>query len=146
MVVAARHRSAEFHGSPGGILQPVARSGVNLRKLVRDAQFALYNEPTARFFPLSTTRIRGKRTMSTTDQPHFQWSKVDDVAVVEVLSKEIIGPEASEAFGKDLGTLLHQGETRLLLNFAKTIATKACCIKFREFGNCLSSRKNGLCR
>ncbi len=58
--------------------------------------------------------------MSTTHDTHVRWSKVDDVAVVEVLSKEIIGPEAAEAFGRDLNTLLHQGEKRLLLNFAKT--------------------------
>ncbi len=58
--------------------------------------------------------------MPVTHEPHVQWSRVDDVAVVEVLSKEIIGREASEAFGLDLWTLLHQGETRLLLNFART--------------------------
>ena len=49
-----------------------------------------------------------------------QWSRVDGVAVVEVLARDIQGPEAAAALGEQLGALFRSGETRLLLDFGRT--------------------------
>src|SRR4051812_41959065 len=50
----------------------------------------------------------------------MQWSGVDDVAVVEILARDIQGPAAAAALGEQLVSLLHAGETRLLLDFGQT--------------------------
>jgi anti-anti-sigma factor len=50
----------------------------------------------------------------------MQWSRVDGVAVVEILAREIQGPEAAAVLGEQLGALLRSGETRLLLDFGRT--------------------------
>ena len=58
--------------------------------------------------------------MSDANTPIAEWSRVGDVAVVEVLHREILGPEAARTFGEQLGLLLDSGENRLLLDFSKT--------------------------
>ncbi|WP_435011372.1 STAS domain-containing protein [Tundrisphaera lichenicola] len=51
---------------------------------------------------------------------HFRWSRVGGVAVVEILSRHIQGPEMAQELGKQLNSLLEAGETQLLINFEKT--------------------------
>ena len=58
--------------------------------------------------------------MAEASTPLVQWSLDDGVAVVEVLAREIQGPEAAAALGEQLGSLLRSGETRLLLDFGRT--------------------------
>jgi anti-anti-sigma factor len=58
--------------------------------------------------------------MSGASADYFRWSKVDGVAVVEVLSREVSGPDMAREFGEQLRSLLRSGETRLLLNFGRT--------------------------
>src|SRR5688500_13357858 len=58
--------------------------------------------------------------MADTATPHLQWSRVDGVAVVDVLSRELNGPEVAEELGEQLNALLESGETRLLLDFGRT--------------------------
>jgi len=52
--------------------------------------------------------------------PMLQWSIEDEVAIVEVLAREIQGPEAAAELGEELGALLRSGQTRLLLDFGET--------------------------
>ncbi len=52
--------------------------------------------------------------------PIMQWSRVDGVAVVEVMAREIQGPEAAAALGGQLEALFRSGESRLLLDFGRT--------------------------
>jgi len=58
--------------------------------------------------------------MADTIIPVVQWSSIDGVAVVEVLARDIQGPEAAAALGEQLRSLLRAGETRLLLDFERT--------------------------
>jgi len=58
--------------------------------------------------------------MSNANTPIAEWSQVGDVAVVDVLHREILGPEAAKTFGEQLGMLLSSGQNRLLLDFSKT--------------------------
>jgi anti-sigma B factor antagonist len=58
--------------------------------------------------------------MADSSTPIVQWSRVDDVAVVEILAREIQGPEAAAVLGEQLGAFLRSGETRLLLDFGRT--------------------------
>ncbi len=58
--------------------------------------------------------------MARASTPLVQWSRDDGVAVVEVLAREIQGPEAAAALGEQLGSLLRSGQTRLLLDFGRT--------------------------
>jgi anti-anti-sigma factor len=51
--------------------------------------------------------------------PTVQWSRVDDVTVVEILSREIQGRDAAATLGRQLRTLLTAGEKRLLLDFER---------------------------
>ena len=62
----------------------------------------------------------GVEAMSDTSTPHFRWWKVDDVAVVEILTRQISGPEMATELGEQLSSLLQSGQTRLLLNFGRT--------------------------
>jgi anti-anti-sigma factor len=50
----------------------------------------------------------------------MQWSRVGDVAVVEILARDIQGPEAAAVLGEQLESFLQAGETRLLLDFERT--------------------------
>jgi anti-anti-sigma factor len=50
----------------------------------------------------------------------MQWSRVDGVTVVEILSREIQELDAAGALGKQLRSLLLSGEKRLLLDFGQT--------------------------
>jgi anti-anti-sigma factor len=52
--------------------------------------------------------------------PDMQCSRVEGVAVVEILAREIQGPAAAAALGEQLNALLRSGETRLLLDFERT--------------------------
>ena len=52
--------------------------------------------------------------------PLVQWSRVDGVAVVEILSREIQERDAAGALGKQLRALLLSGEKLLLLDFGRT--------------------------
>jgi anti-anti-sigma factor len=52
--------------------------------------------------------------------PLVQWSRVDGVAVVEILSREIQERDTAGALGKQLGALLQSGEKHLLLDFGRT--------------------------
>jgi anti-anti-sigma factor len=58
--------------------------------------------------------------MAAASTPLVQWSQEDGVAVVEVLAGEIQGPDAAAALGEQLGSLFRSGQTRLLLDFART--------------------------
>jgi anti-anti-sigma regulatory factor len=58
--------------------------------------------------------------MADASTPIMQWSRVDGVAVVEVMAREIQGPEAAAALGGQLEALFRSGETRLLLDFGRT--------------------------
>ncbi len=58
--------------------------------------------------------------MSDANLPLAEWSRVGGVAVVDVLHKEILGPEAAAALGEQLGSLLRSGEVRQLLDFSRT--------------------------
>ena len=58
--------------------------------------------------------------MADASMPLVQWSSEDGVAVVEVLAREIQGPDAAAALGEQLESLFRSGQTRLLLNFART--------------------------
>jgi anti-sigma B factor antagonist len=58
--------------------------------------------------------------MADSSAPMVQWSRVDGVAVVEILAREIQGPEAAAALGEQLAGFLRSGETRLLLDFGQT--------------------------
>ena len=62
----------------------------------------------------------GGRSMADASTPMMQWSRDDGVAVVEILAREIQGPEAAAVLGEQLGSLLRSGETRLLLDFGRT--------------------------
>jgi anti-anti-sigma factor len=50
----------------------------------------------------------------------YRWSKVENVAVVQILPKELTGPEAARALGDQLDAFLKAGENRLLLDFRHT--------------------------
>lgn len=52
--------------------------------------------------------------------PLFTWSRVKGVAVVELVCRELSGPDAAEHFSQQLSALLEAGEKRLLLNFHRT--------------------------
>jgi anti-anti-sigma factor len=52
--------------------------------------------------------------------PLVQWSLVDGVAVVEILSREIQERDTAVALGKQLSSLLQSGEKRVLLDFGRT--------------------------
>jgi anti-anti-sigma factor len=52
--------------------------------------------------------------------PLVQWSRVDGVTVVEILSREIQERDTAGALGKQLSALLQSGEKRLLLDFGRT--------------------------
>ena len=58
--------------------------------------------------------------MSDANTPIAEWSRVGDVAVVEFLHREILGPDAARTFGEQLALLLDSGQDRLLLDFSKT--------------------------
>ena len=58
--------------------------------------------------------------MTDANIPLVQWSRVDGVAVVEILSREIQDLDVAGALGKQLGSLLLSGEKRLLLDFGRT--------------------------
>jgi anti-sigma B factor antagonist len=58
--------------------------------------------------------------MAEASTPLVQWSHDDGVTVVEVLAREIQGPDAAAALGEQLGSLLRSGQTRLLLDFERT--------------------------
>jgi anti-sigma B factor antagonist len=58
--------------------------------------------------------------MTDADIPLLQWSRVNGVAVVEILSREIQNLEVAGALGKQLRLLLQSGETLLLLDFTRT--------------------------
>jgi anti-anti-sigma factor len=58
--------------------------------------------------------------MAEASTPLFQWSQDDGVTVVEVLAREIQGPDAAAALGEQLESLLRSGQTRLLLDFGRT--------------------------
>jgi anti-anti-sigma factor len=58
--------------------------------------------------------------MDDASAPLLQWSRADGVAVVEVLARDIQGPEAAAVLGEQLRALLGSGETRLLLDFGRT--------------------------
>jgi anti-anti-sigma factor len=49
-----------------------------------------------------------------------EWSRVGDVAVVRILSRELQGPDAAQAFGDQLTALFQMGEPRILIDFART--------------------------
>ena len=51
--------------------------------------------------------------------PLLQWSRVDSVAVVELLSREIQERDAATALGRQLRSLLLSGEKLLLLDFGR---------------------------
>jgi anti-sigma B factor antagonist len=57
--------------------------------------------------------------MADTIIPMVQWPSIDGVAVVEVLARDIQGPEATAELGEQLGALRRSGETRLLLDFGQ---------------------------
>jgi len=52
--------------------------------------------------------------------PLYRWSHVDGVAVVEILPKELSGPDIAEELGQQLYAFVEAGEKRLLLNFGRT--------------------------
>jgi anti-sigma B factor antagonist len=58
--------------------------------------------------------------MTDANIPLVQWSRVNGVAVVEILSREIQEPDVAVAIGKQLRSLLLSGETLLLLDFGRT--------------------------
>jgi anti-sigma B factor antagonist len=58
--------------------------------------------------------------MTDANIPLVQWSRVDGVAVVEILSRQIQDRDVAGAIGKDLRSLLLSGEIRLLLDFGRT--------------------------
>ena len=58
--------------------------------------------------------------MTDANIPLVQWSRVDDVAVVEILIREIQQLDVAGALGKQLRSLLLSGEKRLLLDFGRT--------------------------
>jgi anti-anti-sigma factor len=58
--------------------------------------------------------------MADSSTPIVQWSRVDGVAVVEILAREIQGSEAAAILGEQLGSLFRSGQTRLLLDFGRT--------------------------
>jgi anti-anti-sigma factor len=58
--------------------------------------------------------------MSDASTPLIHSSRVDHVTVVEIQSREIIGPEMAQHLGEQLRALLRSGEKRLLLNFSRT--------------------------
>ena len=58
--------------------------------------------------------------MAEASTPLVQWWDDGGVTVVEVLAREIQGPEAAAALGEQLGSLLRSGQTRLLLDFERT--------------------------
>src|SRR3954451_4997104 len=58
--------------------------------------------------------------MAAASTPILQWSRDDGVMVVEILAREIQGPQAAAELGEQLGSLLQSGQTRLLLDFGRT--------------------------
>jgi anti-anti-sigma factor len=58
--------------------------------------------------------------MTDANIPLLHWSRVDGVAVVEILSREIQELEVAGALGKQLRSLLLSGEKLLLLDFGRT--------------------------
>lgn len=58
--------------------------------------------------------------MADTATPLIRWERVKDVAVVEILSRELSGPDVAQQLGQQLQAFLPSGETRLLLNFHRT--------------------------
>jgi anti-sigma B factor antagonist len=62
----------------------------------------------------------GESSMAGSSAPIMQWSDENGVAVVEVLARELQGPEAAATLREQLESLLRSGETRLLLDFGRT--------------------------
>ncbi len=58
--------------------------------------------------------------MTDANVPLVQWSRVDGVAVVEILSRQIQDRDVAGAIGNELRSLLLSGEIRLLLDFGRT--------------------------
>lgn len=58
--------------------------------------------------------------MSDMTTPQLRGARVDDVAVIEIMTRDLTGPEMAKALGEQLRSLLQSGETRILLNFAHT--------------------------
>lgn len=58
--------------------------------------------------------------MADLNTPIMQWSRDNDVVVIEILAREIQGPEAATVLGEQLRSFLQAGETRLLLDFERT--------------------------
>lgn len=58
--------------------------------------------------------------MADTTTPLFTWSRIKGVAVVELVGRELSGPDAASHLSQQLNALLASGEKRLLLNFHRT--------------------------
>jgi anti-anti-sigma factor len=60
--------------------------------------------------------------MATKPTEHFRWFLEDDVAIVEVLSRELNQPHLAQEFGAQLRALLaSRPSDRLVVNFSKTV-------------------------
>ncbi len=57
--------------------------------------------------------------MTVSSIPLVQWSRVESVAVVEILGQEIQARDAAAALGKERRSLLLSGEKLLLLDFGR---------------------------
>ena len=51
--------------------------------------------------------------------PVMQWSQVDGLAVVEILSHDVTGPAAAKDMGEQLLALWRSGQKRLVLNLSR---------------------------
>jgi anti-anti-sigma factor len=59
--------------------------------------------------------------MSTPEFEHLRLSRVGDVALVEILSRDLQGPKAGQEFGTELARVLaHDAARRILLDFRRT--------------------------
>jgi anti-anti-sigma factor len=72
--------------------------------------------------------------MANPDLQHVRLSMVGDVALVEVLTKELVGPALAQEFGFELTRIANQDwAKRLLLDFGKTrfMSSTAFAVLFR---------------
>ena len=60
--------------------------------------------------------------MPTADYRHIKLSMVDDVVLVEILSKDLLGPELAQELGAELSSVAAQDwAKRMLVDFSRTV-------------------------
>jgi anti-anti-sigma factor len=62
--------------------------------------------------------MRKDQVMSNPDFQHIRLSMVNDIALVEIMTKDLQGPKLAKELGAELSQVIHQDwATRLLVNF-----------------------------